>query len=246
MLESDKITAGRVFSDHPFHGLIEEAYRVFDAPPPIHLGICTCGMCMGPDVAARLLRRPARNWTLADVWSWHDSVEEGLEQRVWSWLLPRFLEILAAGDTCHNGLYERSLIRFPTGQKSLWSDRQWAVLDRFAGMMLERGMQRRNGPDVFYELHMLAHGGWPIRDLIAKVMADPDLPEALAYAWGCGLDICDSLGPNWPPGAWDALHEAFITQELADRMLAYGLMDGLDPKLSDRALRAAEAIQCRL
>ncbi|MBY6201085.1 hypothetical protein KUV65_06925 [Maritalea mobilis] len=246
LLESEQIAAGRVFPDHPFHRVIEDAYRVFDAPPPPHLGICTCGMCMGPDRAAELLRRPARAWTLADVWSWHDSVEEGLDQRIWSWLLPRLLETLAAGESCHNGLYDRSLARFPTGKRAFWSDRQWAVLDRFAGMMLDRAMQRRFGPDLFHEMHMLAHGGWPIRDLIGRVMADPDLPEALAYAWGLRFQTSDLFGPGWPTGAWDALHEAFITQDLADQMLGYAILDGLNPDLSDQALWAAEAIQSRL
>lgn len=246
LVDSEDISSARVVAGDPFFGLIEDAYREFKAAPPSHLGICTCGMCMGPDRSRAALRKSPRDWTLADVWSWSDSVKKGLDQTVWSWLLQRFLEVLAAGEGCHNGVEHLSLSWFETGKRSLWSSKQWAVLDRFAGLFMDRAMQSRSGEGVLYEMLILARGGWPLDDLIARVMADPDLSEALAYAWGAGFSTGDLFGSDWSPEERRILQETFVTKDMADHMFIFAFADGVDPEMSEAALQAGEAIASRL
>lgn len=60
LVDSEDISTARVVAGDPFFGLIEDAYREFKAAPPSHLGICTCGMCMGPDRSRRVAKIAAR------------------------------------------------------------------------------------------------------------------------------------------------------------------------------------------
>ena len=93
---------------------------------------------------------------------------------------------------------------------------------------------------------ILARGGWPLDDLIARVMADPDLSEALAYAWGAGFSTGDLFGSDWSPEERRILQETFVTKDMADHMFIFAFADGVDPEMSEAALQAGEAIASRL
>lgn len=245
-IDPNSAVAGRVGPDTAFHDVIEAAYRVFSAPRPVHLGVCTCGMCMGPDAATRLLATPSRQWTLADIWSWSESVEQALDLQVWTWLLPRFLEVIASGETCNQYRPELSLARWPTGQPAQWSDKQWAVLERFKGLLLERAMQRRFGPSMFEELRLMIYGGWSAHDIAMQAAEHPRVFGALIYAWGHGWTVKDPFEGPWPDGVWDVLREVFITQDIADGLLRIGLENKVNAERSRAALDAAEVVLDRL
>lgn len=241
-----RLPDGRVPPEDADFALVEDVYRAFAAPPPPDLGVCNCAMCIGKGTEAALLAKPIRDWSLSDVYAWQGSVLRRMDRRLWSWLLPRFLEILLAGESVTNGPEELALSAYPTGQRENWPDRQWQVLDRVAERLLDHGVTRRTGPGFLEPVCILTNGGWPLDDLIARVSAHPQILGAMAYTWGIPAWHGDLFGPGWPNGAEDALLAAFATQEWVDRLMAYALAPGQDTDRADEALNAAEALQKRL
>ena len=90
-------------------------------------------------------------------------------------------------------------------------------------------------------MHLLVHGGWPLGDLLKQAVRDPDLPAALARAWGRGGD--DVLFPGgWPPGVSAALCKTFVTGRTAERMMDYAMAEGTEAEETHAAMRAADLL----
>lgn len=246
----------RVACTDPSHRLVEEAYRVFERPAPRHVPGCACALCTDRGRARALAGRPARDWSTDDVSRWfartavdtrgRDGVEVAskTDRAVFRFLLPRILEILAAGSPLHDGPYGRAFTQFaPARQAGNWSAAEQALLQRFGALLLDRSIQDPQWPhDLFETLQLLAYGGWPLRSLLHQALADPDLPAALARAWGRPRKR-DALFPGrWPPGGTLALREAFVTPQMAERLMNYAMATGTGPEETEAAMRTADLL----
>lgn len=121
----------RISKAHPLHEVISEAYRVFRYPKPNTLGVCQ-HCCMDPGIEKDFLTPDVQDLPLSYLRDWFNGgVDLEMPRGVWGYLLPRILEVLAAGEEPAVVGVEVSLNRFPTGDLTQWRADEWAVIDRF-------------------------------------------------------------------------------------------------------------------
>ena len=112
----------KIASDHPLFGVIEQAYQVFNYPKPTSTEACR-NWCMAPRIEANFFNPPIRQLPLEYVRDWFHAAYDsnaGVAKATWAYLLPRLLEILAAGEDVSPIGLEVSLSRFCTGNTSNW------------------------------------------------------------------------------------------------------------------------------
>lgn len=225
----------------PLNRIVETAYRVFAGRKPSGTGVCEQSCCMDPAIVRDFFTPPLRTLPLAYVRDWFSAAYEpdGVPRDIWTYLLPRILELLAAGeDVCPVGI-ELSLDRFATGKPESWSAEEWKVLDAFRRAYLARAVETGDQPldDV---LCMFSRAGWAVEDLIGQLAAMPDAMLAHGlWRGGCGGI---SISAFWKSPANTAVYEFYTSQALFDRMEALALADDTDPKLTAKAAAVADLI----
>lgn len=238
----------------PFHRHVAEGYRTLERPAPRHVPGCTCALCSDRARLRRLYLRPASEWQVEDVLRWCDRATfvaagnrggadalSGADGGVFRFLLPRILELLAAGGGTSASL-AAALRHFAPARGGALEPDQAAFVARFGALLLDRSMHDPDWPqDLFGTMHLLVHGGWPLGGLLKQAVRDPDLPAALARAWGRGGD--DVLFPQgWPPGVSAALCKTFVTGRMAERMMDYAMAEGTGAEETHAAMRAADLL----
>ena len=238
----------KLASGHPFFDLIEEAYRVFQAPKPTSLGVCE-HCCMDPAIEADFLRPPIAALPLGYLRDWYQAAYDpaGIDQAIWTYLLPRVLEVLASGEDASPIGLEVSLNRFATGDASNWSQQQWSVLDRFQRRFLERALRSASPNPLDDVLCMFRLGGWPLDDLLRQLaeVRDEPLIERLWRDW-CEVapgHAAISITPFWEAPDRGALFGFYTSPELHDRMVTVALADDVDPVLAEKAAAVASVIE---
>jgi hypothetical protein len=239
---------------HPFFEIIEDAFRAFAVPPPASLGVCDC--CLDEGVRRDLLTLPIADLPYRHVRDWYfaEADPAGVPRSTWAYLLPRVLEILAAGQPVSEISLEISLSRFETGNPANWSAAQWAVLDRFQRLYLLRAMGQREASAIYLSgdrldaaLCMFRLGGWPLDRLLEQLDAMPDalLAERLWRDWCESAPFgreAVSLTSFWPECAADKVRAWYTSPGLHARMEALALADETPPDLAEQALAVAEVI----
>ncbi len=237
-------TKAKIGEDHPFFGIIEDAYRVFAYDTPITTGVCE-GCCMYPEIEADFFNPPIRELPLHYLQDWYFAAYDpgGVSKRVWGYLLPRVLEVLAVEEDVATVGLEVSLNRFQTGQRDNWNAAEWDVLDRFQRAYLARDLtQTRDYLDDV--LCMFALAGWPLDSLIAQVSAYAD--DALANRfWN---DWCRGRPSIWVTAFWEDGQNSdafafYTSRALYDRMEALALAPDTPPELAEKAFAVASVIQ---
>ncbi|MCU4652609.1 hypothetical protein N8I71_07180 [Roseibacterium sp. SDUM158016] len=245
----------RVASGGPFHRLVEEAYRRFDRPAPRHAPGCSCALCADRAQARLLSGRAARDWTSEDVTAWlaraagEERGRSGIQvvsrtdRAVFRFLLPRILEMLAAGHLPQGEDLGRAMAQFAPGRADSWPEAEWAFLQRFAGQMLDRAIIDEDWPlGLFETMQLLSDGGWPLQRLLRQAMADPELPAALSRLWG-RAGRRDTLFPGtWSTGAGRMLCETFVSPLMVERIMNFAMADGTTADEYDAAMRAADRL----
>jgi hypothetical protein len=232
---------------HPFFDLIDEAYRVFAYPRPSSTEVCAC--CMDAKILADFFNPPIRDLPLGYVREWYFGAYEpsGVAKGTWGYLLPRLLEILAAGEDVSPMGIEVSLNRFETGNPAHWSKAEWGILDRFQRLFLQAYVEQ--GKDCLDDaICMFRLAGWPLADLLDQVASIPDDKLALRL-WS---DWCRH-GPSGYPNIWitafwensdnSAVFEFYTSRAMYERMEALALADDVDPALAVMAAAVAELIE---
>ena len=251
-------TEVRIQPGHPFFEIIEEAYRAFAVPPPSSLGIQDWGM----DAAVRrdLLTLPSVQLPYRHVRDWYFAEVDpaGVPRQAWAYLLPRVLEILAAGQPVSEISLELSLSRFATGNPDNWSAAQWAVLDRFQRLYLSRAMSRgeasaiyRSGDRLDDVLCMFRLGGWPLDCLLEQLAEMPDalLAERLWRDWcegsppGCEAVWITSF---WPEADREAIRAWYSSPALRARMEALAMADDTPADLAEQAEAVADLLSAEV
>ncbi len=239
-----KPPGAKLAPDHPFHAVIAEAYRVFDFPTPSETGVCV-GCCMYPEIEADFFNPPIAELPLHYLRDWFFAAcSQPLARGIWGYLLPRVLEVLAAGEEPSSNGIEVSLNRFPTGDRAQWNEAQWDVLDRFRWRFLARAIaeDREFLDDT---LCMFGNAGWPMKDLYAQVAAEPDAVLAGRF-WN---DWCRGCKPSiWITAFWDEGRNAeafafYTSRALHDRMARLALDAATPRDLAEKALDVAAVIE---
>ncbi|WP_108787968.1 hypothetical protein [Erythrobacter sp. Alg231-14] len=166
----------------------------------------------------------------------------GVEKDIWTYLLPRVLEVLALGkepDCC--GI-EISLNRFKTGNPDNWNKAQWSVLDQFQRQFLRSGFetecvwQEHSLDDI---LCMFALGGWSLDDLLNQVneISDEALARRLFRDW---CQDFGGYGTIWATSFWPKADEkkvmGFYTSDaLRLRMERLALSDDCEKDVAQMA-----------
>ena len=241
----------KIEPDHPLYALIQDAYRAFDCHKPSDVDVCT-QCCMPEDMAAVFFRPDIQDLPLSFVREWLNAAcaTEGVGKDLWTYLLPRLLEVLATGTEPASVGIEVSLKRFHTGVPDQWSDAQWSALDRFQRGYLESGF----GPESLWPswylddiLCMFTLGGWSLDDLLEQIRQMPD--EALARRFH--KDWCSEFGGYgsiWTTAFWDKSDgaqamEFYTSDELRGRLEALALSDTCKEDVAQMASDVVSVIE---
>jgi hypothetical protein len=229
-----------------FFGIVEEAYRAFASPKPKDTDVCHC--CMDPAIEADFFAGPIERLPLHYIQDWYFAAckTSGVTKQTWAYLLPRIIEILAAGEEVSLTAFEVSLSRFDTGNPGNWSADQWRVLDRFQRQYLLHSLEY--GTDCLDDvLCMFRRAGWPLRDLLDQVASASDAILARRF-W---LDWASNCAPGcasiWITAFWEGddgstVFDFYTSPRMLERMETLALTDGTDATLALQALEVANII----
>ena len=201
---------------------------------------------MYPDVEADFLNPDRAHLSLTYVQDWFFAAAEiPMPRAPWVYLLPRVLEILAAGEEAATVGIEVTLSRFPTGDPAMWNDRQNAVLDRFATAFLDA--QKTNTDDYLDDiLCMFGLAKFDLDGLLAQLdgWSDAELATKLCNDWAHPY----GGGSIWITAFWEAplntrVFTWYTSRSLYDRMAAFGLEEATPKELADQALIVADIIR---
>jgi hypothetical protein len=255
MSPSPELRFSRLAPTDPGFRTVERAYTAFARPAPKHPPTCRCALCADRHQATSLAGRPARHWSDGDVLGWFGRLAPGETPRsglqvasrtdhaVFRFLLPRVLEMLSAGALPRDDATLRVLAEFRPGRMAGLIAEEAALLDRIGALILDRAIVGlAEGPDVLGALQLLAHGGWPLRPRLRQALTDPEIPAALARAWGRAPRRAPLLPGLWPDGAVAEMQAALVTGRMAERLMNFAMAHGTSAEEMDDAMRAADRL----
>ena len=207
--------------------LAQEGYERFRAPTPRSLAVCTF-CCMKPEVERRILSRMPRDIPLDEIQEWYGAAFGADDSAdAVRWLLPRILELLAAGNLLRRGgnevVFDRiALSGYPNG----WSDAEAAFLERFCATLAAAVVMK---PESLPELEsldeclcMIALGGIAMSPVLAALDQCPVSAVARALAPD-GFPAYLGWNNYWPSGpSCDAAMAWYTSDAMLDRMIALG------------------------
>lgn len=214
--------------------VIADAWRVFDLPKPATTGVCV-NCCMDPGIEADFLNHPARDLPLSYIRDWFFAAfTDDLGFAQMGWLLPRILELLAAGEEVVYTGNEVALARLPrTGFPENWPAPAVAIVNRFArGFLSLRIAEQSRDLDMW--LCMFGEGGVEMPPLLALL---DELDDAA---------LADLLHANWFEGSWSGIpFDAFWSREPArSQVWAWYTSAELDDRMARAGLAGnAKALQ---
>lgn len=225
-----------IASDHPLFEVIEGAYQAFSVAKPASTEVCV-HCCMDAAIERDFYTPPIRDLPLAYVHDWFFAAADpsGISKQTWAYLLPRILEIIAAGESASTGGLEPSLCRFETGNPSNWSEEEWRVLDLFQRRYLQ--LQIEDGTHALDDvLCMFRLGGWQLEDLLDQVRSMPTgtLARKLWRDW-C-KDHKPGSGKIWITASWEGTDNStafdfYTSSELHRRLIDVASGSESDPQL---------------
>lgn len=231
--------------------LIEEAYRVFDTYKPNDVEVCTT-CCMDAAIAADFFKPDIRDLPLEYLSDWYGSAysPDGVGRHIWTYLLPRVLEVLAAGENPSNTGIELVFDRYDTGKPDQWSGPQWEILDRFQRVfVVARLPVREDWPGSVLDdtLCMFRRGGWPLHGLMEQL---ENLPTSL-LATRLWCDWCShradggtiNMSPFWHNPERDTVYGFYTSEGLRSRLESLALADETPFELANMASRVVEVIE---
>lgn len=235
---------------HPFFDVVQDAYRVFACPKPTRTGVCE-NCCMSPEIEADFFRPAIEDLPLRYLQDWFFAAcdpDTGVGQPVWTWLLPRILEVLAVGEEPSAVALELSLGRYETGVRDRWTPERWRVLDRFQRLWLQRAILPSDRVFLDDALCMFARGGWPLEDLLAQVAAAPDDALALRF-WNDWCDVPPGRESVWITPFWDEPQRSrvfgfYTSEDMRRRMERLVLAEDAEPALAAKASMVESVIAC--
>lgn len=233
----------RLPDDSPFAPIIAQAYEVFKGSKPVDTEACEC--CMEDSIRNDFFNHPPHDLPYYYVRDWFfAAVDYPISKRLWRFLLPRILEILACGEDPAMVALEVSLSRFPTGDRAQWSDQEWRVLDRFQRLLLKECETARPDDMVDDVLCMFALAGWPADELFGQFFDWPEdmLLRKLERDWlswgGQGGSVSVTHFWNDMPKA----RQHWSSPKLEKRLLDIAMNDQTPPERAALAFRLCDVL----
>lgn len=161
---------------------IDEAWRVFDIPAPVDLGVCTF-CCMAPVEAIKMVQTRAKDLTVAQINNWYGSAfaSEPTKAQV-AWLLPRVMEIIAEGGEIASFGNEVAFKRLPlSGFPQRWTQEEVRAVEAFAHAAFDAFVTKRITTeflDFDGWLCMFSFSGIPLEPFLTRL---DDLPDNLLF-----------------------------------------------------------------
>ena len=182
---------------------IEQAWRAFDLPAPTSTGVCQ-NCCMDPKIEADFLNHAARDLPFEYIRDWYSAAyDASIRHAHVAWLLPRVMEMLAAGEVVSNVGNEVALNRLPlTGFPDRWPERQVQAVNDFALAWFDaliHGDLPPRAPDFDAALCMFGEAGLDIAPFLTVLdgLSDPELADILHGLWVHG-----GVGRVWFTAFW--------------------------------------------
>lgn len=224
---------------------------MFRTHKPENVEVCI-DHCMPRELADKFFAPEIRDLPLNWLNEWFSAAAaiEGVSKHLWTYLTPRILEVLAAGELPDALGLEVTMQRYPIGQESQWSSKQWRVIDKFQRSYLKRlissdfNLVTENLDDV---LCMFRAGGWSLEDLLSQVTAAPtsQLAERLWQEWCEGFS---EFGTIWITAFWKAedetrMRDFYTSGTLHKVFLDIALNDAHPTEIVNRALDLVSVIE---
>lgn len=233
----------RIGPENPFHDIVARAFELFPRDRPEETGVCRW-CCMEPEIERDLFTPDPRDLPLHYLRDWFFAAcEPPVPALTWRWLLPRILEVLAAGEDPASVGMEVSLDRYPTGDADRWRAEEWAVLEDFRRLYLQRCLD--GGPEMLDDVLCMFHrGGWPLPALLEQVAAAPDaaLAERLWRDWCFGRPAI-WIDAFWEGGGNSAVWDFYTSRALYERMARLAFGPAAPEVLAQKALEVAALIE---
>lgn len=233
---------------------MDRAYRVLERPVPKHLPGCGCALCAGLGPRDAVDAGSARNWTAEDVVTWcaravtmcgpDGKLPSCSDRAVFRFLLPRMLEMVAAGACVPDGPLARAFALFRPGQlPDVTDDAAAALLERFARLVFDRAIHDPVWPlDVLTVARLFVDSGWSMAPLARQAMIDPEMPAALARVWGGSAHAASPRAAATVARIAPGLRDAFVGPLMVERLMNYAMAEGTPPEEMDAAMRAADLV----
>ncbi len=241
----------KIGQDHPLYDVIEKAYAIFKCAPPTSAHVTCCEFCLPPEKERALLCDNQRDIPFDCLHDWYFAgIIPDVPQPLWRFLFPRILETLAAGEDLAglSGIEVTFSSRFQVGDRSRWSEKEWAVIEEFR-LELLNNITSKNGFDGTFEdaMIMFVLAGWDEQVLFDQIWQwdTEKLVLHLNQHWSI-IQIDGTIKRRpWISTFWpdDALARSFfLSSRMYDRLLAYGAAENTPQPLAQQALELADMI----
>ncbi|MGD1926094.1 MAG: hypothetical protein ACFB03_18200 [Paracoccaceae bacterium] len=231
--------------------LVREGYKIFRIGAPPDLSVCTEGCCMPAEAERRALEAGQANITRNDLREWQDaafSAENGRASV--RWVLPRTLELLAAGEDLNPIDYALTLRRLAmTGFPDAYRPAEVDLMSRFATALIAALANDPNGfrDDAMLDdcLCMIAGIGLNLEPVLVRLDACPvaGIVRGLAqdgHLQEVGFTAFWDAGP-----ALDLAVGWYVSRRIEDRMIAFWDDDANPSELRAAAAMIADDIALR-
>jgi len=240
----------------PFFELIEDAYRAFATHKPSDTEVCV-DHCMPQPIADAFFSYDVRELPLRYLEEWYSAAasSEGISKHLWTYLTPRILEVLAAGQTVSFLGFEVVFQRYPVGRKEEWSENQWQVLDGFQRRFLAREIASETGKrgnilrDSYLDdkLCMFRRGGWELEDLLNQILAMP-IDQLISRLWQDWCEDFGEYGTTWVTEFWEPddkarMEKFYVSDVLHQRFMGTALSDSSHPDIANKASDLVSVIE---
>ena len=225
--------------------VIENAYAVFGrfGNPGRALTVCHCPSCMSDETEAELLATPLRNID-APLLAEYTNSAHGWSDQI-RYFLPRYFELIAAGDPPHHFHSIVCLTRLRDGDwRTAWPDAEIAAVEGFFDAMVRDAIAEVGtdaGHDLEDVLMMIADAGGDLNRALTvwEGARDPHAAAAMALlrwhiAWRSGAAVM----ANWidtsrgDDGRRDGMAiAAFLNRPDVDRRIEAAFFATKDPNL---------------
>ena len=183
--------------------VIAEADEILPRHGLTHLDVCSCGVCMSLDLQAAVARMDRTEIPEAAMADWFGAAkgDDGrVSVPVAEHLGPRILRLIRDDSDIHG--IERAFDACAFGDRTRWTGRQAALLDRAATAILDlyRGDAPR-GEMLDDTLCMLARGRYDVAPLLSAIEAWPDR-DIVQRLWRDWVGWCQ-MPMVWRTAFWD-------------------------------------------
>lgn len=213
----------------PVRGAVEKLYAVFKpyAAPQHMLDVCT-HCCMDAELEVEMRKLPLRQLTARHFYQYNGSAKSDPQPvDEIKYLLPRMLELLAAGAEIHHST-ELFLDRLGNCPADAFSPAEYAAINAFALAYFAHGLNqhpwqsagRHPVDETFVALLMFDIGGVDLQPLLDYWLKDDSTAATLHYAsWGFWDFPCDGAFAEDRPQFQEVL-KAWLTDASHRRVFA--------------------------